>query len=108
MNGVTEATVEDAALEWLDEIGWPTAYGPDAYRTLTRPEGATLEVRNRAFHRLVVEGVAVEYQQPNGGVRSAQVQVVDFDNPANNDWLAVSQFTVVENKRERRRIWCCS
>ena len=142
MNGVTEATVENAALEWLQDVGWPTAYGPDiapnadaaerndyaeaflpgrlrdalerlnpdlpaaalddAYRALTRPEGASLEFRNRAFHRLLVEGITVEYQQPNGRVRGAQAQVVNFDSPANNHWLAVNQFTVVEKKRERR------
>ena len=28
--------------------------------------------------------------------------MLDFDEPASNDWLAVNQFTVVENKRERR------
>ena len=28
--------------------------------------------------------------------------VVDFENPANNDWLAVNQFTVAENKNTRR------
>ena len=74
----------------------------DAYRKLTRPEGATLEVRNRAFHRLLVDGVGIEYRTADGAVRGAQTQVVDFDSPANNDWLAVNQFTVVENKRERR------
>ena len=80
----------------------PTAAQESAYRALTRPEGATLEHRNRAFHRLLVEGVAVEYQEAGGRVRGAQAQVIDFANPANNDWLAVNQFTVVENKRERR------
>ena len=74
----------------------------DAYRKLTQPEGATLELRNRAFHRLLVDGVGVEYRAAEGTVRGAQVQVVDFDAAANNDWLAVNQFTVVENKRERR------
>ena len=74
----------------------------DAYRKLTQPEGATLELRNRAFHRLLVDGVGVEYRAAEGAVRGAQVQVVDFDAAANNDWLAVNQFTVVENKRERR------
>ena len=28
--------------------------------------------------------------------------VIGFDDPANNDWLAVNQFTVVENKHKRR------
>ena len=80
----------------------PAAALEDAYRKLTQAEGATLEVRNRAFHRLLVDGVGVEYRTADGAIRGAQVQVVDFDNPANNNWLAVNQFTVVENKRERR------
>ena len=74
----------------------------DAYRKLTRPEGPTLETRNRAFHRLVVDGVTVEYRSDNGAIRGAQARVLDFDDPANNDRLAVNQFTVVENKHERR------
>lgn len=114
MSGVSEATVEDATLNWLEEIGWSTAYGPDiapdadaaergdyaegflvrrlqsaierlnpdlplaaqgsAYRALTRPEGAILELRNRTFHQVLVEGIAVEYQAAGGRVRGAQAQ----------------------------------
>ena len=74
----------------------------DAFRRLTRPEGSTLEDRNRAFHRMAVDGVTVEHRTDNGAIRGAQVRVIDFDDPANNDWLAVNQFTVVENKHERR------
>ena len=73
----------------------------NAVRRLTHPEGATLEARNRAFHRMVVDGVTVEYRD-GGRVRDAQARVIDFDDPANNDWQAVNQFTVVENKIERR------
>ena len=142
MNGASESTVEEAALDWLGEAGWfavdgrevapggnaderedyseayltrrlrtaieqlnpnlPAAAQESAYRALTQPEGSTLEHRNRAFHRLLVEGVGVEYQQANGEIRGAQAQVVDFENPGNNDWLAVSQFTVMEKQRERR------
>ena len=80
----------------------PASALDDAFRKLTRPEGATLEARNRAFHRMVVDGVAVERRTEDGSIRGAQVRVIDFDDPANNDWLAVNQFTVVENKHERR------
>lgn len=80
----------------------PIAVLNDAIRKLTRPEGSTLEARNRAFHHMVVDGVTVEYRTDNGTVRGAQVRVIDFDDPVNNDWLAVNQFTVVENKNERR------
>ncbi len=74
----------------------------DAFRKLTRPEGPTLEARNRAFHRMLTNGVTVEYRTTDGNIRGAQARVIDFDHPANNDWLAVNQFTVTENKNHRR------
>jgi type I restriction enzyme R subunit len=74
----------------------------DAFRKLTRPEGADLVQRNRALHRLLVDGVTVEYRDAEGAIRGAQARVIDFDDSTNNDWLAVNQFTVVENKHSRR------
>jgi type I restriction enzyme R subunit len=74
----------------------------DAFRKLTRPEGAELIVRNRAQHRLLVDGVTVEYRDANGDIRGAQARVINFDDPAANDCLAVNQFSVVENKHSRR------
>ena len=74
----------------------------DAFRKLTRPEGATLETRNRAIHRLLVDGVTVEYRSDDGTIRGAQARVIDFAHPENNDWLAINQFSVRENKRTRR------
>ena len=74
----------------------------DALRRLTQPEGATLEARNRAFHRMLVNGVTVEHRTSDGSLRGEQAQVVDFDNPGHNDWLAVNQFTVTENRNTRR------
>ena len=74
----------------------------DAYRKLTRPEGSNLEARNRAFHRMLVDGVEVEYREADGRVRGDQVLVLDFDKPANDDWLAVNQFAVREDQSTRR------
>jgi type I restriction enzyme R subunit len=74
----------------------------DAFRKLTRPEGADFIQRNRALHRLLVDGVTVEYRDAEGAIRGAQTRVIDFDTLANNDWLAVNQFSVVENKHSRR------
>ncbi len=82
--------------------GLPADALDDALRKLTQPEGATLEVRNRAFHRLLVDGATVEYRAIGGALRGAQVSILDFANPANNDWLAVNQFTVVDGEHERR------
>ena len=74
----------------------------DAFRKLSRPEGADLVQRNRALHRLLVDGVTVEYRDAEGAIRGAQARVIDFDDAASNDWLAVNQFTVAENKHTRR------
>jgi len=73
-----------------------------AFRKLTRPEGVDPVARNRALHRLIVDGVTVEYRGSEGEIRGAQAQVIDFDSPSNNDWLAVNQFSVTESKHTRR------
>ncbi len=74
----------------------------DALRKLTRPEGATLEARNRTFHRMLVDGVAVEYRDADGAVRGAQARAIDFGDPDANTWSAINQFTVTENGNTRR------
>ncbi len=82
--------------------GLPPEALVDAFRHITRPEGPTLDTRNRAFHRHLVDGVTVEHKRPDGSIGGAQARVIDFDDPDNNDWLAVNQFTVVESNHNRR------
>ncbi len=82
--------------------GLPASALDDAFRRLTHPEGSTLEARNRAFHRMLVDGVTVEYRAGDGRISGAQVQVIDFDDPANNNLLAVNQFTVTETTNGNR------
>jgi type I restriction enzyme R subunit len=74
----------------------------DAFRKLTRADTPTLVARNHAVHRMLVDGVTVEHRRRDGSIAGAQARVLDFDDPDNNDWLAVNQFTVVENKHTRR------
>ena len=97
---ILERRLRDALYRLNPQL--PTAALDDALRRLSHPEGATLEARNRAFHRMLVNGVTVEYRAGDGNIRGDQVQVVDFDEPANNDWLAVNQFSVTENRNTRR------
>jgi len=80
----------------------PEAVLDEAVHKLVTPSGATIEAKNRTFHQAAVDGVAVEYRHPNGDIRGAQVRVFDFDDPANNDWIAVNQFTVEESGHRRR------
>ncbi|MFN8679119.1 MAG: type I restriction endonuclease subunit R [Thermomicrobiales bacterium] len=56
---------------------------------------------NREFHRLLTGGVPVDVWR-NGEARSELIQIVDFDMPGNNDFVAVNQFTVTAGKIERR------
>jgi type I restriction enzyme R subunit len=74
----------------------------DAYRKLTRADAPSLVERNRAVHRMLVDGVTVEYRRNDGSIAGAQARVIDFNTPANNDWLAVNQFTVSEGQHTRR------
>ena len=100
----SEVILERRLLDALDRLNpdLPAEALDDAFRKLTRPEGSTVEARNRAFHRMLVDGVTVEYPTEGGAVRGAQVLGLDFDYSANNDWLAVNQFTVVDGEHERR------
>jgi type I restriction enzyme R subunit len=74
----------------------------DAYRKLTRVDAPSLIARNRAIHRMLVNGVTVEYRRKDGSIAGAQARVLDFDIADNNDWLAVNQFTVSEGQHTRR------
>ncbi|HPS70278.1 MAG TPA: type I restriction endonuclease, partial [Candidatus Cryosericum sp.] len=74
----------------------------DVVRRLERQEVPSLVQSNRLFHRWLVSGFPVEYQGPDGSIKGDLVHLVDFDHPEANDWLAVNQFTVVENNINRR------
>lgn len=80
----------------------PAEAREDAFRKVTRPESPVLITNNRTFHRRLVDGVAVEYRLPDGRIKGDRVILVDFEQPENNDWLAVNQFTVVEGQHQRR------
>lgn len=146
LKSITENTLETAALEWFEELGFATALGPDiapetsgaerasysevflsgrlgsallainpdipaetideVVRSLQRPDRPTLIENNRAFHALIRDGVDVEYRLPDGSTKGNKVWLFDYEQPERNDWLAVSQFTVVEhigsNRYDRR------
>ncbi len=74
----------------------------EALRRLARPDLPSLVGGNHAMHRLLADGVPVQYRRADGSLGGDLVRVFDFANPAADDFLAVNQFTVVENRRERR------
>jgi len=73
----------------------------DAIKKLTRIESPNLYENNRRFHKLLTDGVDVNYQKDDRTIYD-KVWLIDFHNPDNNDWLALNQFTVIEGKHNRR------
>ena len=142
MAKLTESVVEEAALDWLKELGYEVLSGlaiapgepaeerPDykqvflfdrlqtkledlnpkipleglqeALRKLRLINHPTLIENNRAFHRLLVEGVDVEFRNADGQIVHDKVWLIDFANPEANEFLAVNQFTVEEGHFNRR------
>ncbi len=74
----------------------------EALRKLLRLATPSLLQTNRAFHRLLREGVPVEYPRPDGSIAGDHVRLVDFNNVAANDWLLVNQFSVTDGQHNRR------
>ncbi len=74
----------------------------DAIRRLTQSELPNLLEENRRIHRLLTDGADVEYYGADGVLTAGKVRLIDFGNPANNDWLAVQQFTVIAGQVKRR------
>ena len=140
MSRFDESVVEQAALQWLAEIGYRTGYGSvdaavgevrespadvvlwnrvgealvrlnpgastqqiaDALGRIQRAESQDTVLENQRLHDLMVKGVPVETKAVDGQPVTVLLRLIDFDRPLNNDWLALNQFTVVENGHNRR------
>jgi type I restriction enzyme R subunit len=73
----------------------------EALRRVVTLDAPSLLQRNRIFHRLLTEGVEVPVHDRKGP-RTELIALVDFENPGENDWLVVNQYTVLENHKNRR------
>lgn len=76
---------------------------PEAINTavdeLVRDRSAmVLEAANREVYRLLKDGIAVSVPDPeHGGQKTERVRVIDWAQPEQNDFLLVSQLSVVGN-----------
>ena len=135
----TESDVEEAALEWFEELHYEIATGPTispggeneerksyqefilierlktalkkinpassddvleiALRKIVSPNSPNLIVNNHNFHKMITDGIEIEYLK-NGEKKTDQVWLIDFENK-HNDFLAVNQFTITENRQRR-------
>jgi type I restriction enzyme R subunit len=138
---VTEDQLEQETLNWLTDVGYNSAYGPDlavdghapersnytqvvlvdrlrnainrlnplvplvaredAVQQVLNLDTPVLLAANRHFHRLLVNGVPVQYQK-DGETRGDFVRLIDFEDVAANEWLAINQFSIKGSKYTRR------
>jgi type I restriction enzyme R subunit len=74
----------------------------EALRRVLTGELPSLVDENRRIHKLLTEGVDVEFRNDKGQTTATKVWLIDLDRADANDWLAVNQFAVVENRANRR------
>lgn len=72
----------------------------EAYKEIKNLGLLRVEELNATFHKYLIEGVPVPYQKDNEN-RTFTVKLIDFENPRNNDFKVVNQFTIIEYKNKR-------
>jgi len=141
-NNFYESQLEEAALEWFEELGYEVVFGPDiapdgeyperedygevilverlkealtrinpklpndaiedALRQILIPQSPSLIMNNKAFQKMITDGIDVSVKQPDGSYRTEKAYVFDFSKPLNNEFLVANQFTIVEHGVEKR------
>lgn len=79
----------------------PASILEDAARQVIHGNSAGLMQANRQFHRWLTDGVPVEINK-GGETLGDFVALIDFTNPANNEWLVVNQYSIEGPKHTRR------
>jgi type I restriction enzyme R subunit len=141
-NRFVESQLEEAALEWFEELGYELVFGPDiapegdyperedysevilterlkdalrrinprmpmsaiedAYRQITIPQSPSLIMNNKAFQKMITDGVDVQVKQLDNSYRTEKVYIFDYEKPLNNELMVANQFTIVEHGVEKR------
>ncbi|MCP3956476.1 MAG: type I restriction endonuclease subunit R [bacterium] len=102
--GFREVILKDrlsSAISRLNPI-LPPAAVEEIIQLATKPSEPSLAQNNRAFHRLLLGGVPIDFANTDGEPDSDDARLIDFQNPANNDFLVANQFTITGTKRPRR------
>jgi type I restriction enzyme R subunit len=125
---VTESVGEEVVLNLFEGLGYAVLHGPaiapepptaerawpasipasppmPSKRHCARPPASRRrapEENNRRFHKLLTEGIDVEFRRADNTVTADKVWRTDWTNPDDNDWLVVNQFTVSEDRHTRR------
>lgn len=79
----------------------PSDAQEEAIKEVQRINSPELLTNNESFHRFLTEGIPVS-KRVDGDDRGDRVWLIDFENPANNQFVAANQYTVIENGNNKR------
>ncbi|MCG8572690.1 MAG: type I restriction endonuclease, partial [Spirochaetes bacterium] len=98
-----EVILKDRLISAINRINpeIPPAARMDAVKQIERIGSPDLMSNNETFHRLLTEGINITHQK-EGQTRGDYVQLIDFTNPENNEFLVVNQMTIIENHVNKR------
>jgi type I restriction enzyme R subunit len=92
--------LEDAIARLNPDLG-ADGFG-QVIRAVLNVESQDLLEQNRRVMRLLRDGIDVEVQDVKHGLHTRKARLLDFDDPENNDFLAASQFVVIDGREHRR------
>ena len=95
---VLEQRVKDALFRINRDL--PQDALEDAYRQIIAFNSPILEENNRHFHKLLVEGIDVQFKEGEHN-RSKKAFIIDTESPEENEFLVLNQFTIVEHEERR-------
>lgn len=74
----------------------------EAIQRIIANTSTNLILNNKQFHKLAIDGIEIQIQGADGYNPTVSVYVFDFDNPKNNNFMAVNQLTINEGKANKR------
>lgn len=100
----TEVVLKDRLRNALYKINpdIPNEAIEDALRNILIPQKPSLIENNRAFHRMITDGIDVSYEREDGSLKGDKVWIFDKVDESNNDWLVTNQFAIKEGEYTRR------
>lgn len=98
-----EVVLKESLRKAVQRINYelPVAVCEEAINEVLRIASPDLLANNEQFHRMLTEGISVSVHR-EGAERGELVWLIDFDNPLNNEFTVVNQYTIVENGRNKR------
>jgi type I restriction enzyme, R subunit len=74
----------------------------EAFKKVLRSTTISLFENNQGFHQMLTDGIDVKFGIGEGKTKTDKVWLVNFANPENNEFVAINQFTVIENHNNKR------